>query len=226
MQIALYKANTIVRHPAPMNRRLSAMPPKPHPLQNQQGFSLIEVLIAMGIMTIVAIGILPMFTQSVANNFQGRETSQAVNRARSELEALVQADFNSEQLTLLPGETVEGCDGTPEPGREVLNFWHPDDVNDKPRKDRNPRWVTENEFRGDYPDRTPPYIRRTRIRQYDLVSLQASEDVCDWVPLAADADPSQIHIKQIQVMVTTGDGETSSIFGAPRRLTLTTFKAF
>ena len=57
-------------------------------------------MIAAAILLIVSIGVLPLYTRSISNNLQGQLASDAVNRARSEVERLLQIDFNDPELTV------------------------------------------------------------------------------------------------------------------------------
>jgi Tfp pilus assembly protein PilV len=69
------------------------------------GFSLIEALIAAGVLGMIAIGVLPLFTQALLNNKQGSDSTTVTTFGKTELEALDAADFGSSQLTIQPGTT-------------------------------------------------------------------------------------------------------------------------
>jgi prepilin-type N-terminal cleavage/methylation domain-containing protein len=71
----------------------------------RRGFSLIEVLIAVGILLLVALGILPLFTRAMLSNVSGLESTRVSNQARSRLEELFQLPFNSPQLDVPGGST-------------------------------------------------------------------------------------------------------------------------
>ena len=58
-----------------------------------KGFSLIEVLMAMALLVVVVAGLLPLFTRSVLENLEGKESTLSVNHARSELETQKQLSF-------------------------------------------------------------------------------------------------------------------------------------
>lgn len=65
-----------------------------------KGFSLIEVLIASAIFLIVALGIVPFFTQAIVNNRAGADFTQSTNYAKSELERLYALPFSSPELAV------------------------------------------------------------------------------------------------------------------------------
>ena len=54
----------------------------------EAGFSLIEALIATGILLMIAIGIIPLFASSILNNTRGADSTTATNFSRSQLESL------------------------------------------------------------------------------------------------------------------------------------------
>ncbi len=59
--------------------------------RGEQGFSLVEVLIAAAIFLVVALGIVPLFAQAIVNNRSGADYTTATNLAKSELRAPVLA---------------------------------------------------------------------------------------------------------------------------------------
>src|SRR4051812_50016518 len=74
-----------------------------------KGFSLIEVLIAAAIFLIVALGLVPFFTQAIANNRTGADFTQSTNYAKSELERLYALPLSSPDLQVTAGN--EAGDG-------------------------------------------------------------------------------------------------------------------
>lgn len=70
------------------------------------GMSLIEVLIAVAIMMVIALGIIPLFTRAMRLNREGANFSDVTNVARTTLEEYLKLDFNSPQLTLAAGQTT------------------------------------------------------------------------------------------------------------------------
>jgi len=75
----------------PMSRRAAA------------GFSLIEVVISSLLLLVIALGVLPLFTQAASSNDAGREYMLVCNFAKSRAEQYVAYGFNSPALTLTAG---------------------------------------------------------------------------------------------------------------------------
>ena len=175
--------------------------------QGKAGFSVVEVLLAAAILLVVTIGMLPLFTRAIENNVQGQQLTLAVNRAKSEMEAMIQSDFNSTDLTVEAGDLL--TDGTD--GKEVIEYWSTQKAN----------WLAV----GDFPSgEEKQYVRTTRVRQYNLQELTEKDATKDWVALAGGTPANEIHLKEIEVVVGTVNNAT--IFGASRELTLRTFKSF
>ena len=63
--------------------------------RSQRGFSLVEALIAAGLMLIIVLGILPLFTSAIRSNATGRDYMEVNNLARSHAEELFQIPFNN-----------------------------------------------------------------------------------------------------------------------------------
>jgi prepilin-type N-terminal cleavage/methylation domain-containing protein len=72
-----------------------------------QGFSLVEVLIASAILLIIALGILPLFTQAIVNNRAGADYTTATNAAKSELERLFALPMSSPDLAVTAGTQTQ-----------------------------------------------------------------------------------------------------------------------
>lgn len=91
------------RHrPKPTLRRVV---PTGHPSAGRgaAGFSIVEGLIAMLLLTILAIGIIPLFTQSRVNNVAARQLTDSSQLATAGLEAMSQLDFRADPLLLVNG---------------------------------------------------------------------------------------------------------------------------
>ncbi len=72
---------------------------------SQGGISLIETLIAMLLLSFIAIGLLPLMTRSVQQNSQAGAYSTSTNWARSSIEDLSQIAFESPRITIPGGST-------------------------------------------------------------------------------------------------------------------------
>ena len=110
--------------------------------RGQRGFSLVEALIAAGLMLIIVLGILPLFTSAIRSNATGRDYMEVNNLARSRAEALSQVPFNN----LAVGTTDE-------------YFSHKDQI----WKPGSKTTVTD----ADIAD----YFRTTVLRQYNIKDL-------------------------------------------------------
>lgn len=71
--------------------------------ESQSGFSLIEVLAALFILSLVALSVLALLTRSMQLNMTGRDYNSLVNLARNKLEELTAVPYNDADLT--PGVT-------------------------------------------------------------------------------------------------------------------------
>ena len=73
--------------------------------RSNAGFSVIEVLIAAGIFLIIAVGLLPLFVESIRHNLSGREATDVSNMGKSRLEEYFQFPFDSARLDVPDGQT-------------------------------------------------------------------------------------------------------------------------
>ena len=161
--------------------------------RSSRGFSVVEVMIASAIFLLVAIGVLPLFTQSIKNNLSGREATEVSNYSRSKIEELIQLPFDGPDMTVPStgnvGETVEYWS-------DVEKKWKPGDTPDPAEK--------------------PLWLRTIRIRQYAISDL-TDNNVLD-NPLSGTAAIGQVHLKEIEVEVQSiredsplGRGKTLSV---------------
>ena len=162
----------------------------------ERGFSVVEVLLAAAVLLIVTIGILPLFTRAISSNVQGQQLTEAVHRAKSEMETMIQADFNGELMTVEAGDRLS--DGTD--GKETVQFW----------SSEQKAWVDESELGT---DELKTFVRTTRVRQFGIQELRENPSTKDWTPKAGGSADSEIHLKEIEVVVTTAEAEQSSVFG-------------
>lgn len=161
------------------------------------GFSVVEVLVAAGILLIIAIGLVPLFTQALITNKAGADSTSASQFGISRVEQLYQLDFNNAVLVPTPVNT-----GIPEYYSRRDKEWRP----------------------GTAPADDPAsWTRRTDIAQFNLSDLDDDGVFND--PLAVGTDPVFIHIKQIQVTVASTRDPDNPI-GTRRPLVLRTFKPF
>lgn len=144
--------------------------------RSSRGFSVVEVMIASAIFLLVAIGVLPLFTQSIKNNLSGREATEVSNYSRSKIEELIQMPFDGPDMTVPStgnvGETVEYWS-------DVEKKWKPGDDPDPAEK--------------------PLWLRTIRIRQYAISDLKDNNILDN--PLSGTSASGQVHLKEIEVEV-------------------------
>ena len=168
----------------------------------ESGFSLIEVLIAAGILMVVALGVLPIFAQAIVNNRAGADYTQVTNTAKSELERLYSLPMNSPELAV----TEEA--GRAEYFSMAQNKW----VDEAPTGYDSTLWT-----------------RTTTVRQFhvsDLADFDADADG-DGQPdnaLPEGTALTYVHFKEIQVQVESGRG--GGPLGGGKRITLRVLKAY
>jgi len=136
-----------------------------------------------------------MFTQAMANNTAGMDSTKVANEARGHLERLGELSFNSPELTLQAGAEKR----TSEYFSANTEIWHP-----FPTPPRNAAVV---------------WTRVTVVRQYGLQAiadgvLQTAE------ALEFDAIPEAVHLKEIEVVIE----QTGAAFGPAKRINLKTLK--
>jgi prepilin-type N-terminal cleavage/methylation domain-containing protein len=170
------------------------------PARGEKGFSLIEVLIAAGIFLIVALGIVPFFTQAIVNNRAGADFTQSTNYAKSELERLYSLPFNSPDLQVATGSSAV-----------TVSYF----------SKVNQTWVPAIVSTSTVPD-VALWTRTVTIRQYDLTGMLAGGAVADALPAGTPA--SFIHAKQIEIALQSG--RAGGPLGVGKQVTLSVFKAY
>jgi type II secretory pathway pseudopilin PulG len=166
------------------------------------GFSVIEVLIAAGIFLIIAVGLLPLFVQSIRNNLSGRDATDVSNMAKSRVEELFQLPFDSPRLDLPAGATELW----------VSDFY----VKTTAGYGGEGFWTTAAPASG----QVAPWARATRVRQFsiDRESGQLSD------PLDGSTDQKFVHLKEIRVELHSRRS-LGNPFGGGRELVLQAMKA-
>lgn len=167
--------------------------------RGEQGFSLIEVLIAAGILLVVALGVLPIFAQAIVNNRAGADYTQATNFAKSEIERLYALPFSHPDLTVVGDET-----------ERVQYFSQEQKI-----------WID-----GAAPPEDPPlWTRTTIIRQYGVggfVDLDKNGSLEGSLP--GGAPETFVHVKELEVRVESG--RSGGPLGAGKRITLRVYKSY
>ena len=201
-----------------LNQRRSAVYRRQ--VSRRGGFSLIEVLIAMGIVLIAMVGLLPLFMRSVLQNIEGRESTIAGNHGRSEMETYSELGFNNWELELTVGT------------ERVSQLFYTNGEVDK-RGDES--WVTVVPA-----GEIAPWTQTTTIRQFGINGVEDTDldGVIDLIrgledtdhdgeldnPLAAGTLAGAVHLKQVEVDV-AGEKDWAHGGGAGQ-ITVETLKAF
>ena len=81
--------------------RVARSPARPQ--RRADGLTLIEIMFASLLFLAVALGVVPMFTQSMVSNASGNDSTKAANFARARAEELTQYPFNHLDLTVEAG---------------------------------------------------------------------------------------------------------------------------
>lgn len=183
-------------------RRALPRPPaglRPLRRRGEAGLSLIELMIAMALLSFVAIGILPMMMRALADNNRGWEATEASNFAQSELEPMLATPYESPALTVVPGTT------------ERVASWSWAEGDSQKVGDDNEGWTLDATGKG-----RVFWTRNTFVRWYDVDDLAT--------PLPGSADPSQVNLKEVQVQLeSTRQGGS---LGAGQELWIRVLKAF
>jgi prepilin-type N-terminal cleavage/methylation domain-containing protein len=180
--------------------RLASRGPLPERARGAQGFSLIEVLIASAIFLIVALGIVPFFSQAIVNNRAGADFTQSTNYAKSELERLYSLPFSSPDLQVTAGT-------------EAVTVQYYSQLDKK--------WETTLATTGD----VALWTRTVTIRNFGLGGMiDIDHDGKLDGPLSAGTPVASVHAKQIEIRVQSG--RAGGPLGAGKQITLSVFKAY
>jgi|GEM_PF-665835 len=198
------------------------------PVLSRQGFSLVEVLVAMALLTVVLISLVPVFTRAMRVNAQGNEAGRQSQLGRSEIEELLQLPFNHELLEVTAGNE-----------RTLTEFWS----TGQPERLGDEGWRPDLPTAGAGLGRQEEALwRRTvTVRQYSLNGVRDtdSDGVVDLVlgledtdrdgvfdnPLPAGALAATVHLKEVDVSVASRRAEGNAITPSTR-LRLQQLKSF
>jgi prepilin-type N-terminal cleavage/methylation domain-containing protein len=201
-----------------LNLRRTTVHPKN--MLRQGGFSLVEVLVAMGIVGIGLAGLLPLFMRSVLQNIEGRESTIAGNHSRTEMETYSELAFNNWEMEIIAGTE-----------RSSQMFYTNGAVD--MRGDES--WVAAVPA-----GEIAPWTQTTTIRQLGINGLSDTDldGVIDLIRgleddnfdgefdnlLPAGTFPGAIHLKQVEVQI---EGEKDWAHGGEAgEITVETVKAF
>ncbi|HEX2252749.1 MAG TPA: prepilin-type N-terminal cleavage/methylation domain-containing protein [Thermoanaerobaculia bacterium] len=180
------------------------------------GFSILEVLIAVVVLSLIAMMILPLLSRSAEMNLFGRESTEVVNRALG----------SHEQMAMLPfgHALLEVTSGTENRVEEV---WVPAAQTEVAGERRvhgaGGEWKLESELAT---GERPLWRRAMTVRQHQLTDL-TNDPIDDQQldePLPGGTDPIFVHLKVVDVEI---EGERSGgPMGTNRRVLVRRIKAF
>lgn len=141
------------------------------------GFTFIEVLISVVLLAMLIVGVLPLFVRSMRSNSEGRDLTEATNRARMHAEELFELPFDAPELTIAAGSEL---------------------VTTERYSTVQQRWIG-----GTFPvTERPLYTRVTRVRQFGTDAVGDGDLLFeDDEALPAGTPASMVHLKEIEVHV-------------------------
>jgi type II secretory pathway pseudopilin PulG len=177
--------------------------------RRDEGFSLVEVLFAAALLLIIAVGILPLFTQAMVNNVAGRNSTMAANHGRSEVESMVQLPFNDPRIQVTAGTETTWTEWWTEGDADRVG-------------DTAEGWFDVEPVAGVW------WRRDLRVRQYSVADLETLGNLQEFdSPLAAGTEPGFVHLREIEVLINgTAPGADVSSLGQKRDILLRTMTAY
>ncbi len=178
------------------------------------GFSMIESLIAAGILLIIALGLLPLFARAIQDNTTGNDATQSTNNGRTRLEEMLAPPFLHQALVVPDGSNQ----------KQTSDAWTQGNADETGDADEG--WWSDPTGRG-----LTLWNRTTRLRQYSIGSLADGE----LAPPAADGTPPDealpgntqaifVHLKEIEVVI--GNPKQGSLLGSGQGITLRRVRPF
>jgi hypothetical protein len=174
---------------------------------------MVEALIATGILLIIAIGMIPLFTRSIANNAMGNDYTQASAHGKTDLERWEKMPFSSNDLTITAGST-----------QQQVKYIQRGIQQGTPVKDSDWTWTAPAN------GATVIWTRTTRVRQFNISAfddglLTASE------ALPAGTDPTFVQVKEVTTLLDSGKMSTPTqqrtpAFSAIRQTSFQVMKPF
>lgn len=169
--------------------------------RSQEGFSVVEVLIAAGILLFILLGLLPIFTQSAVSNSSGNQYTQLTNAAKSELERLIDLPIDNAEVVVPNGvnELV------------TTTFYSA----------ATKQWVDSITLGSE----EPVWNRKVTVRQCDLTGFVNGR--CATLQPGGVSPPAQL--RQIDIEVSpgrTGSSTALAFLGLTKKVSLSSIKVF
>ena len=149
-------------------------------IQREQGLSLVEVLIAMLLLSFIALGLLPLMQTSVQRNSEAGSYSNITNACKTTIETFQQLPFRAAALTIPPGQTQ----------LLVTDFWDPGTRSWELAKPALPPPPTP---------RLPVWQRVRTLEQFSLGDLLDDETLD--IPLDGDTMADFVHLKRLTIVL-------------------------
>ncbi len=181
-----------------MNTRSNISKRRP---RSARGFSIVEVLVAAGILLVILLGLLPIFTRSAMSNSSGNQYTQLTNAAKSELERLADLPIDSAEIVVPNGNT------------ELVTTQY--------YSGSQSQWV-DNATLG---SEEPIWNRKVTVRQCDLSGYTNGR--CSTLLSGGVNPPAQL--RQIDIEVSPGRTGTTTalaLLGLSKKVTLSTIKIY
>lgn len=189
--------------------------------RGEAGFSLVEALVATGILLMIAIGVIPLFASSILNNTRGSDSTLSTNYSRTQVENLLQLPFNSPSLTVPAAASQAETDEWWAPGatgaiNDSAEGWRDAALTPKPT------------------GMVSPWSRKTTVAQFSVSAL-ADGRLDPKIEAEDGSTPANnVHLKVVAVEVDSAKGavaaQDSSKFGAVlgggETITIQAVKAF
>ncbi|HZF09742.1 MAG TPA: type II secretion system protein [Thermoanaerobaculia bacterium] len=190
---------------------------------SERGFTVVEGLVATAILLIVAIGVLPLFTNAILNNSRGADSTTASNFGKTTIENLSQQQFNSTDLTITSGTQ-----------KTTNEWWKP---GAGPINDSTQGWQTTAPSASTF----TTWTRITSVQQYGVRDILNSQVAAPGslqgvlsTPLASGTQPNFVQLKLITVTVQSsklntvtalGGGKQGAVLGGGEAIVLQMVKA-
>ncbi|MFQ5349256.1 MAG: prepilin-type N-terminal cleavage/methylation domain-containing protein [Thermoanaerobaculia bacterium] len=192
---------------------------RPRRPRRSRGYSLVEVLLGLTILLVALVGLMPLFTKSIQQNLEGKQSTEATGHGRTQLEELLQLDFNNWLVNVEAGNE-----------RALHLYWTESD----PAKRGDEYWT-----QSDPSPTVASWEMDSVVRQFGIqdvrdddldgileVIVGLEDDDLDGMwdnPLPAGSLPPFVHLKSLDVSL---QKKSSLTMGQPLLLDLQTIKAF
>ena len=94
---------------------------RPRRVRRAAGYSLVEVLLGLTILMVALVGLMPLFTKSIQQNLEGKQSTEATGFGRTQLEELLQLRWPELKVQVTSvSEQWAGCSVAGPKSREVL----------------------------------------------------------------------------------------------------------